>query len=144
CANAPCANTLSFGNPNNQITITSGAAPTSILVNLVKSAPATYGAAVQRNYTITQTGGSGFTATVRLHYLDGELNGNTPETNLSLRRLRTADGHWVAQLPITRETTNNWVESNAVTAADLPTQWTFSSLAPTAADSVVTGRIVDD
>jgi hypothetical protein len=69
CANAPCANTLSFGNPNNQITITSGAAPTSILVNLVLKSPltATYGAAVQRNYLITQTRRQvGFSATVRL------------------------------------------------------------------------------
>src|SRR5215831_7314129 len=36
----PTPNTLSFGNPNNEITIASGVAPADITVNLVKSAPA--------------------------------------------------------------------------------------------------------
>ena len=89
---APCANTLSVGNPNNQITITDGTAPTSILVTLAKSAPAGFAAAVQRTYTITPAGGSAITATLRLHYLDSELNGNTPETNLALRRFDGSNG----------------------------------------------------
>src|SRR6185503_17908219 len=90
---------LTFGNPNNIITFTgAGTRPTTMTVVLAKAAPATYAAAVQRNYTISQTGGSLFTATVRLHYLDSELNSN-PEPSLGLRRLRTADSHWVAAPP---------------------------------------------
>jgi hypothetical protein len=140
CANAPCPNTLSFGNPDNQITITDGTAPNSILVNLTKSAPATYAAAVQRNYTITQSGGSGFTATLRLHYLDAELNGNTPESNLNLRRFNGVS--WSA-VPGPRpvDTANNWVESNAVTDFS---QWTFAALAPTASTGIISGRILGD
>jgi hypothetical protein len=137
CASAPCANTLSAGNPNNQITITAGTAPGSILVNMAKSAPATYAAAVQRNYTITPTGGSGITATLRLHYLVSELNGNTPESSLNLRRFNGTN--WVAVVatqPV--DMTNHWVESNAVTSFS---QWTFSTLAPTAANGIVSGRI---
>ena len=136
CAVAPCGNTLSLGNPNNQITITSGAAPTSILVNLTKSAPGTYAAAVQRNYAINETGGTGFTATLRLHYLDSELNGNMPESALNLRRF---NGSWVAT-PATRpvDTANNWVESSAVTSFST---WTFSVLLPTAVNGSVIGRI---
>ena len=138
---------LTFGNPNNQITLGAGGTkPTDITVALVKAVPANpngYAAAVQRTYTISQTGGSGFTATVRLHYLDSDLNSNI-ENQLNLRRLRTSDNHWVAALPTTRDTLNNWVESNAVLIADLPTRWTFSSFDPTAAGGVVTGRIVDD
>ena len=69
---------LTFGNPNNQITLGAGGTkPTDITVALVKAVPANpngYAAAVQRTYTISQTGGSGFTATVRLHYLDSDLN----------------------------------------------------------------------
>jgi hypothetical protein len=138
------ATPLTFGNPNNIITFTAGTnRPTTLTVLMAKTAPATYAAAVQRNYTISLTGTNNATATVRLHYLDGELNGNV-EASLNLRRLRTSDSHWVAQLPTTRDTANNWVESNNVLAADLPTQWTFSSLAPTASDGVVTGRIVDN
>ena len=36
-----------------------------------------YPNAVKRTYTVTQNGASGFTATLRLHYRDAELNGNT-------------------------------------------------------------------
>jgi hypothetical protein len=139
CASAPCANTLSAGNPNNQITITAGTAPTSILVNMAKSAPASYAAAVQRNYTITPTGGSGITATLRLHYLVSELNGNTPESSLNFRRFNGSN--WVAVVatqPV--DTTNHWVESNAVTSFS---QWTFSALAPTAAPATIGGRIAN-
>ena len=140
---------LTFGNPNNIITFTgAGTRPTTMTAVMAKAAPATYAAAVQRNYTISQTGGTGFTATVRLHYLDSELNGNTPETSLGLRRLRTSDSHWVAAPPPpgvpTRDGTANWVEATGVLAADLTTQWTFSTLVPTAANGSITGRIVDN
>jgi hypothetical protein len=140
CVSAPCVNTLSVGNPNNQITITNGVAPTSVLINLAKSAPETYGAAVQRNYTITETGGSGFTITLRLHYLDSELNGNTPESNLNLRRFNGSA--WPAILrSVPVNTTDNWVESNAVTGFS---QWTFASLAPTATSASISGQILSD
>ena len=134
---------LTFGNPNNIITFTgAGTRPTTMTVVLAKAAPATYAAAVQRNFTMSQTGGAGFTATVRLHYLDTELNGNTPEANLGLRRLRTADSHWVAAPPPpgvpTRDGAANWIEATGVLAADLTTQWTFSTLAPTASGGSVT------
>ena len=83
------ATPLTFGNPNNLITFTAGASrPTTMTVTMGKTAPATYAAAVERNYTITPTGGSGYTATLRLHYLDTELNGNdeTSIPNFNLRR----------------------------------------------------------
>jgi hypothetical protein len=135
---APCANTLSVGNPNNQITITDGTAPTSIMVTLAKSAPSGYAAAVQRNYTITPSGGSAITATLRLHYLDSELNGNAPESSLTLRRF---DGSQWITVPPTQpvDTTNNWVESNAVHDFS---PWTFSKLAPTASDGLISGQIL--
>jgi len=135
---------LTFGNPNNRITFLGGTTPTDMSVTLAKTAPATYAAAVLRTYTVATNGGSGSTATWRLRYIDpGDLNGNT-EAQLNLRRLRTADSHWVAQLPDTVDVTNNYVEATLVPAANLPTQWTFSSLAPTASPGAITGRIVDD
>jgi hypothetical protein len=141
----PLATTLTFGNPNNQITFTLGTQrPTTLTVVMAKVPPATYAGAVQRNYTISLTGTNNSTSTVRLHYLDSELGPFNAEATLNLRRLRTADGHWVAQVPGTVDTTNNWVESATVASPDLPTQWTFSSLVPTASGGVVTGRIVDD
>jgi hypothetical protein len=137
---------LSFGNPLNTIRINVGTAPTDINVLLAKNAPATYTTAVLRSYTITPTGGSGITATVRLHYRQVELNGNleTPAVNFNLRRKNTVTGQWQAVVPTTRNTgvpEDNWLESAAVTGFS---EWTFASLAPTAAGGVVTGRIVDD
>ena len=140
------ATTLTFGNPNNQITFgAAGTKPNDLTVNLAKTAPPNpngYAAAVLRTYTISKTGGAGFTATLRLHYLDTELNGNA-EPLLSLRFERTGDLHWVAAVPSVVDQANNWVESNTVSDTMLPVRWTFSSLVPTASDGVITGRIVD-
>jgi hypothetical protein len=139
------ATLITFGNPNNQITFSAaGTKPTDMTVTLAKAAPATYTAAVQRNYLVAVTGGSGYTATFRLRYLDAEVSGFNAEPTLNLRRLRTSDSHWVAQLPDAVDTTNNFVEATLVPAANLPTQWTFSSQAPTASGATVTGRITDD
>ena len=107
----------SFGNPNNQISFQTGNAPTAITVNLVKSQPTGagfgYPGAVQRTYTITPAGGSGYTATLRLHYLDAELNGNT-EALLDLWRFNGTV--WQRVVKTNADTgTGNWIESNAVT-----------------------------
>ena len=139
---------MTFGNPNNILTITAGATrPTTVTMGIAKAAPANpngYGAAVLRTYTISQTGSAGSTYTLRLRYLDpGELNANV-EANLNLRRLRTSDNHWTVHLPTTVDQANNWVESTSVLDTELSTRWTMSSLAPTAANGIVTGRIVDN
>jgi hypothetical protein len=140
------ATPLTFGNPNNVLTITAGATrPTAVTVTLAKTAPPNpngYAAAVLRTYTISKTGGAGFTSTLRLHYLDTELNGNA-EALLNLRFERTSDLHWVAAVPSVVDQPNNHVTCAAVSDTMLTTRWTFSSLAPTASDGVVTGRIVD-
>src|SRR5215213_9753395 len=116
---------LSFGNPFNSIGfVAQGTVPTDILVNLVKaapSAPVVPGGAVQRTYTITPTGGAGFSATLRLHYLDTELNGNV-ENTLGLFRFGPA---WV-RLGRTGDVdiVNNWVELSGVTQFSA---WALSS-----------------
>jgi hypothetical protein len=109
----------SFGNPNNRISFTTGTAPTEITVNLVKTQPTGpgfgYPNAVQRTYTITPTGGSGFTATLRLHYLDAELNGNT-EALLDFWRFNGTVWQRVVKTPVVgQDLINNWIESNVVT-----------------------------
>ncbi|HSS20394.1 MAG TPA: hypothetical protein VLL54_09995 [Pyrinomonadaceae bacterium] len=142
----PAATALTFGNPNNRITFAAAPNPTTVSVLLAKAPPATYTAAVQRNYTISTTGSNASTATLRLRYLDSEVTGLNTEATLNLRRLRTGDGHWVAQIPDSVDTTNNFVETtgSTVVGTNLPTQWTFSSLAPTATNGVITGRITDN
>lgn len=126
--------TRQFGNPNNQISFTTGTAPTEITVNLVKSKPtgANFGFpnAVERTYTITPTGGSSFTSTLRLHYNDSELNGNN-EALLDFWRFDGANWNRV-QKTLADPVTNNWIESSAVTKFS---PWTMSAqpLAPTLA-----------
>jgi Calx-beta domain-containing protein len=117
-------NTLSFGNLNNQITINSGTVPTDITINLVKAAPSggiAFPTAVLRTYTVTPTGGSGISATMRLRYLDTELNGNT-EVGLALWRHNGAA--WSRQGATTGDTTNNWVQLIGITQFS---PWTLSS-----------------
>jgi hypothetical protein len=94
-----------------------------VTINLVKAVPAggiAFPTAVQRTYTITPTGGSGFSATLRLHYLDAELNGNV-EANLGLFRFGTA---WARQGKTGSDLANNWVELSGVTQFS---PWTLSS-----------------
>jgi subtilisin-like proprotein convertase family protein len=136
----PAATVLTFGNPNNQLTFTAGTRPNEVTMLLAKTTPATFTSAVQRNYTITPSAVTAFTATLRLHYLDSELNSNTPESSLNLRRFNgTGWAPYPATTPV--DTANNWVENNAVHNFS---QWTFSKLSPTASGGTVTGRIVDD
>ncbi len=129
---------LSFGNPNVTIKFNTGTAATSINVNLVKSRPTGNGFgftnAVNRTYTITPTGGSNFTATLRLHYLDSELSGTPVVGEEGLLDLWRFNGtSWQRFIKSNADPiTGNWIENNNVTSFS---PWTLSAtpLAPTAA-----------
>lgn len=126
CPGSPIA----FGNPFTTITFTSGTAPTEVSVDVALSAPAGFPNAVKRSYQITPTGGSGWSATLRLHYLDSELNGND-ENTLSL--WRNNGSNWQVQGASGRNTSANWVEYGGVTQFS---PWTlasscFTSISPT-------------
>jgi hypothetical protein len=104
------AGPVAFGNPN--VRVTNGNAMTLQLL-LVKSAPASFSAAVNRTYTLNIVSGSVSSATIRFHYLDAELNSNNP----SLLHLWRADGDptatWLDQGATNSQTgsdPNNWVE----------------------------------
>ncbi|MBK8467519.1 MAG: hypothetical protein IPL32_17010 [Chloracidobacterium sp.] len=102
---------LSFGNPFNSIAFAvGGTLPTDVTVNMTKTQPSGFANAVTRSYVITPTGGSGFSSTVRLHYLDSELNANT-EATLKLFRFI---GSWTQVGVSANDTTNNWVEQTGV------------------------------
>jgi len=134
--------TLSFGNPFNTIQVTAGTAPANIVVDLARSvpiAPIGYPNAVARTYTITPSA-AGFTGTLRLHYLDTELNGNTEGAGLNLWRYNGVG--WSPNVITGFDTTANWVEKTGVSAFS---PWTMNSTnAPTASGGVITGRILDD
>ena len=136
------AGALSFGNPLNTIQVTGGVAPANIVVDLTRSVPTGpqgFPTAVQRTYTITPSAG-GFTGTLRLHYLDSELNGNTEGPDFIFRRFNGTG--WAPVLPTSSDFGANWLEAAGVTQFSA---WTFNStFAPTASNGVVTGRIVDN
>ncbi len=123
-----------YGNRFNRISLSGGTFPTSITVNLVKSAPADYLNAIKRTYTVTPSGGSGYTATVQFHYQDSDLNGNV-EADLNLQRKGAT---WVSQGFTARDTTDNWVNKAGVTQFS---PWTLAVAAPTAANVSVSGRV---
>ncbi|MES2209391.1 MAG: S8 family serine peptidase, partial [Chloroflexota bacterium] len=119
----------SFGNWSNSIAFTSaGTKPTEFTVNLVKAAPtspAFPGTSISRTYTISQAGGSGFSASLRLHYLTGELNGLTAG-NLQLWK---ANGTWAPQGwtgKVDLPPVQTWIELSGVTSFSA---WTLADKA---------------
>jgi hypothetical protein len=136
----PSGTVLTFGNPNVQLNFTAaGTRPTDVTISLAKSVPPGFPTAVQRTYSITATGGAGFNFTIRLHYLDSELNGNTEGAPLGLW---VFNGTGFAPRGNTSfDTTANWVEDTGNTHFS---PWTLNSTnAPTVTNGTIGGRITD-
>ena len=118
---AACSGPISYGSPYTTIQFTSGTPPTDVTVDLREGPPGSIPGAVARSYTIEATPPSGFAATLRLHYLDSELNGNNEST---LELYRNDGSNWSPQGASARDTVNNWVEYNGVTQFS---PWTLGS-----------------
>jgi G8 domain/Domain of unknown function (DUF4214) len=129
---------LSFGNPFNSISFQSGTPPSDITINLVKAKPSDFSTAVNRTYTITTNGGSGFMATLRLHYQDSDLGSNSEGASLSLWRFNGTT--WQKQTSAAFDTTDNWVQTNNVAQFS---RWTLNSSVPTAAPANISGQITN-
>ena len=101
----------SFGNQFTTITFTlAETLPTEMSVKITTgSAPSWKTDAITRYYDIIQAGGSGSIATVRLHYRDSELNGNT-EGNQNFWHYHTSTGVVEEHGRSNSNTTDNWVE----------------------------------
>jgi hypothetical protein len=131
--------THAYGNPNNQLTASSGTNSITVMdVNLEKgSAPPNFTSAVQRIYSLTPGAGSlgTSTATVQLHYLDAELNSNTAA---SLDFYKTVSNLWTDQgtTGLTRTTgsePNNFLNQTGITGFSAWTFWDGTTgSAPTA------------
>jgi len=114
--------TYAFGNQFVSLNFTAaGPKPTAVNINLVKSVPtgADFGfsTAIQRTYTVTPTGGTGYSSTLRLHYLNSELNGNNESSaDFDLWRYNGSD-RWQRQVKTANNTadTANWAEKSGVT-----------------------------
>ena len=114
--------TYAFGNQFVSLNFTAaGTKPTAVNINLVKSVPTGtnfgFPTAIQRTYTVTPTAGTGYSATLRLHYLNSELNGNNESSaNFDLWRHNGVDV-WQRQVKTANNTadTANWAEKSGVT-----------------------------
>jgi hypothetical protein len=119
------ATTRAFGNLNNQIT--NGSVMT-LRVLLVKAAPATFTSAVSRTYSLNVVAGTVSAATVRLHYLNSELNGNTAASLHLWRAAGSPSANWTDQgVPGSTQTAsdpNNWIQNTSVAAFS---SWTLAS-----------------
>ena len=114
-----------FESPSNTVSFASLGTVSSVTV-AVASAPVgdfPYGASINRQYTISLTASGAYSATLRLHYDDAELNGNT-ESVLNLWRYSSA---WAVSGRTTGDSTGNWVEQSAVT--DITGRWTLAGAA---------------
>ena len=127
----------SFGNAFTSLNFVSASVlPTSVDVTIaIGSAPPEKSDAITRTYAIAETGGSGYAATLRLHYLDAELNGND-ESSLNLW---FKDGSsYVDSGSTASNNSDNWIEKSGLTS--LSATWTLANFAPTGFIAAVTGN----
>jgi hypothetical protein len=113
-----------FEGPNNTITFSSvTASPSSIVdtVTLGKISTFPHNASINRLYGLGINGGT-YSATLRLHYLDNELNGN----NASTLTLWHYNGTWSSIGETANDTSNDWVEDNSIDNTTLPGEWTLA------------------
>ncbi len=112
-----------FESPNNSINFSSLSGVTTVLVSVVKGTISDFpsGAAISRQYTLNIPSGS-YSARVRLHYEDDELNGNS-ESTMTLWR-NTGSGWTNTGNATSRNATTNYVEKIPFTSIN--GRWTLS------------------
>jgi hypothetical protein len=112
-----------FEGPNNTITFSSVSSVSTINMNVALGSISDFpfGAAVNRTYTVTISGT--YTATLRLHYEDAELNGST-ESSIELWKF---GGSWSQSGKTGNSTSSNYVEQSSLTS--LANRWTISDVA---------------
>jgi hypothetical protein len=116
-----------FEGPDNTINFTAvtGVSSVTVAVTLAPVLDFGVGSTINRFYTIDISTGSTYTATLRLHYEDAELNGS----NEALMSLWKYNGTaWTASGKSGNSTTSNYIEQTNLT--DITNRWTLSEAAP--------------
>ncbi|MFM2082156.1 MAG: hypothetical protein RL380_847, partial [Verrucomicrobiota bacterium] len=113
-----------FEGTNNTVNFASGAGnvnsmTVNVTVGSISDFP--FGGSVNRQYTVTPTASGAYAATLRLHYNDSELNGNTES---SMQLWRNTGSSWAASGKTANDTANNYVEQSSL--SDVSGRWTFS------------------
>ncbi len=107
-----------FEGPKNTVTFASGSGSVSSITMTVSQAPIAdfvFGGSINREYDVSVASGGSYQAALRLHYEDGELNGNVE----SLLREWTVSGiTWVISGVTATDTVDNWVEQTGLASID--------------------------
>ena len=111
-----------FEGPDNSITFSTVAGVNSITVSVVQTpiSDFPFGGSISRLYTVTIPAGT-YNATLRLHYEDGELNGNN-ESSMGLWQYNGSV--WGSIGKTANNTTSNYVEQGGLT--NITGRWTCS------------------
>lgn len=112
-----------FEGPHNFINFSAAGSVSSITVTVVSAPVADFpsGSAVNRKYTIAITG-AGYTGSLRLHYEQAEVNGNT-ESAMTLWNDQGI-ANWLQRGKTSNSVGDNWVELTGQT--DLSNGWSLS------------------
>ena len=113
-----------FESPDNTITFSSvtGVSTITVKATIGPIADFSFGSSVNRQYDIVIPSGT-YSATLRLHYEDGELNGNVEN---SMQTWHYNGSAWVATGKFANSTTANYVEQTALT--DITNRWALSDI----------------
>ncbi|MEP7237196.1 MAG: LamG-like jellyroll fold domain-containing protein, partial [Ferruginibacter sp.] len=111
-----------FEGPNNTVLFSAVSGVSSITVSAVQAAVADFpfGNAITRYYNIAVPTGT-YTATLRLHYEDDELNGN-PENEMGM--WRDSALQWLPVGKTANDTVANYIEQSGLT--NIASRWTCS------------------
>jgi fibronectin-binding autotransporter adhesin len=115
-----------FEGPQNTLTFSASNSVTSVMVSVTQGAITDFpfNGSISRVYTVSVTGSMGAaTATLRLHYNESELNGNT-ESTMELWRYNGAS--WAQSGKTGGNTASDYVEQSGIASSDLATRWTLS------------------
>ena len=112
-----------FEGPYNTINFSSAVGVTSITVTIIPGNVADFpnNASINREYDITVTATS-YNATLRLHYEDAELNGNS-ETAMGIWKNPAS---WTSIGKTASDNTNNYIEQSGLT--NIASRWTCSEI----------------
>ena len=115
--------TYAFEGANNLITFSGSSSVTSVTEKITSGSVSDFpfGGSLNRAYDISSVTGSFGAATLRLHYEDVELNGNT-ESAIQLWHYNGSS--WGIYGKTSNDVTNNYVEQTGITT--LTNRWTFS------------------
>ncbi len=80
-----------------------------------KSLPRSIIAALPRTYAITASGGSGYSATLRLHYYPSEL-GSIPPAKLAVWKSGSGSPPWTLAPAAAYDGSAGWVQVNGMTS----------------------------